>query len=150
MSAIKCITYFNHCSIHSYMFDGDLLKNIFKMDGFLKDISKSICDVHEGYIEIEVPIRDNVMRVGGIMNGGAIMSISDAIGGLSMMTYGDVINQVTVNLNTDFIKPVKNGPARFICKVERKGKTLGYSKIEVFDSNMDLCAVSIGVYFLYH
>ncbi len=136
--------------MQSYMFDGDLLKNIFKMDGFLKDVVINVRDVREGYIEIEVPVKDNVMRIGGIMNGGAIMSISDAIGGLSMMTYGDVVNQVTVSLNTDFIKPVKYGPARFICSVEKKGKTLGYSKIEVFDSNSELCAASSGVYFLYH
>ena len=91
------------------MFDGEDLKKIFAMDGFLKNIEFEVSYIREGSIEISVPLRENLMRIGNIMNGGAIMAISDAVGGLTVLTYGSVINQVTVNFSTEFIRPIGIG-----------------------------------------
>ena len=52
-----------------------------------------------------MPLQENILRTGGIMHGGAIMTLLDAAGGLSILTLGNLVNQVTITL-----KPERNPP----------------------------------------
>ncbi|MCY0852341.1 MAG: PaaI family thioesterase [Thermoplasma acidophilum] len=131
------------------MFDGEDLKKIFAMDGFLRNIEFEVSYISDGSIEIKVPLKENLMRVGDIMNGGAIMAISDAIGGLTVMTYGSVINQVTVNFNTEFIRPIGTGPVIFRSSMVRIGKNIAYVDVAAIDGNGQLCSKSMGTYYIY-
>ena len=87
---------------------------IFQLDGFLKDIAVSSIRLSTGYAEIEIPLEPNLLRVGEIMNGGAIMALGDAVGGISVMTNEGVQNEFTVNLNANFLKQISTGPVKFI------------------------------------
>ncbi|PYB68949.1 esterase [Thermoplasma sp. Kam2015] len=131
------------------MFDGEDLKKIFAMDGFLKNIEFEVSYIREGSIEISVPLRENLMRIGNIMNGGAIMAISDAVGGLTVLTYGSVLNQVTVNFSTEFIRPIGIGPVVFRSNMVRIGKNIAYVDVEALDGKGDLCSKSMGTYYIY-
>ncbi|BAB60473.1 hypothetical protein [Thermoplasma volcanium GSS1] len=131
------------------MFDGSDLKNLFSLDGFLKTIQFEPEYIREGEISIIVPLRNNLLRIGEIMNGGAVMAISDAIGGLSAMTYPGIVNQVTVSFNTEFMRPIAKGPVRFISRVDRIGKSIAYVEVLVYDGENLLSSKSTGVYFLY-
>ncbi|KAA8922751.1 PaaI family thioesterase [Thermoplasma sp.] len=131
------------------MFDGEDLKKIFAMDGFLRNIEFDVSYISEGSIEIKVPLRENLIRIGDIMNGGAIMAISDAIGGLTVLTYGTVINQVTVNFSTEFIRQIGKGPVVFRSRMVRIGKNIAYVDVEALDGDGQLCSKSMGTYYIY-
>ena len=121
---------------------------IFQLDGFLKDIAVSSIRLSTGYAEIEVPLEPNLLRVGEIMNGGAIMALGDAVGGISVMTNEGVQNEFTVNLNANFLKQISTGPVKFISRTDRIGGKLAFCSIEVVDGNRQLCATMIGSWYI--
>jgi uncharacterized protein (TIGR00369 family) len=81
--------------------------------------------------------------------GGAIMSLLDTAGGLSIVTRGNLVNQVTLNLNTDFMRPVSSGPVTITGKVTREGKSIVFCEMEIRDGQDTLCARGTGSWFVF-
>lgn len=125
------------------------ITNLLKMDGFLKNFTITVKEASNGRFVIEMPLEEKVMRIGGIMNGGAIMALCDLVGGLSILTKDDVTNQVTVNIDVNFLRPISKGPVRAVGESVRIGKTIGYSEMFIYDGNGEECARGSGNWFLF-
>ena len=119
---------------------------VMDLDGFLKHFPVKIQDVGPGHCDLSIELVDIVMRPGGIMNGGAIMSLCDLAGGISAMSLQDVRNAFTVDLNTQFIEMINNGPVKFHGEVIRAGKSTAFIDIDVRDSMGKLCSRSTGIW----
>lgn len=131
------------------MMDIDLARKILDSDGFFRNHTVEIIRIEQGEVEISVPLKDNVERLGGMMSGAAIMAFSDAAGAFCVMTIEDVMNEVSSSLSTNFYSPIKEGPVSFKASLRKGGKTLAYCHVEVKDSRGNLCAESNGTYYLY-
>lgn len=116
------------------------------LDGFLKGMNITILLVEPGKASISVPLDEEVCRLGGIMNGGAVLTFCDYVGALSTMALQDVLNNLTVSMNADFMFPVARGPAIFNANVEREGKNLAFVTIEVLDADGVMCARVNGIW----
>ena len=130
------------------MIDRETAYAILKSDGFLKNIDIRISELREGYVELEVPLSDSLMRIGGIMNGAAIMTVSDTAGALCAFTGENVVNEVTISISFNFSRPVKSGPVIFKAKMTKKGKNIAYCRVETFDGEGELCAEAIGTWYI--
>jgi len=120
------------------------LAQILQLDNFLKNFNIDIVEAFPGFLKLKLSLGKNLLRPGNIMNGGAIMSILDAAGGLSVMTYGDAIDEFTVNMTTNFLLPVRDGPVIATSKVEKGGKTIYFVKMKLYDGKGNLCAYATG------
>ena len=127
--------------------DNKAIKQIIEADPFLKYIGIKVMTLKEGYCKISLDFRDELTRLGGILNGGVIATLADAAGGCSVLTLNDGSNQVTVKLDVSFLKPMNNGPIVAEAKVTKSGKHLSFAEIEMFDGNGALCATASGVWF---
>ena len=125
------------------------ITKLLKMDGFLKNFTIEVKEASNGRFVIEMPLEEKVMRIGGIMNGGAIMALCDLVGGLSILTKDDVMNQVTINIDVNFLRPIAKGPVRAVGESVRIGKTIGYSEMVIYDGNGEECAKGSGNWFLF-
>ncbi|MFG1519221.1 MAG: PaaI family thioesterase [Thermoplasmataceae archaeon] len=125
------------------------ISKLLKIDGFLKNFTIEVKEASNGRFVIEMPLEEKVMRIGGIMNGGAIMALCDLVGGLSIMTKDDVLNQVTVNIDVNFLRPIAKGPVKAVGESVRIGKTIGYSEMVIYDGNGEECAKGSGNWFLF-
>ncbi|MGC8505603.1 MAG: PaaI family thioesterase [Thermoplasmata archaeon] len=125
------------------------ITKLLKMDGFLKNFTIDVKEASNGRFVIEMPLEEKVMRIGGIMNGGAIMALCDLVGGLSILTKDDVINQVTINIDVNFLRPIAKGPVKAVGESVRIGKTIGYSEMVIYDGNGEECAKGSGNWFLF-
>lgn len=126
----------------------EAILNLLKSDNFLANIDFTINRADPGLLELSLPLDQKLMRPGELMNGGAIMTVLDAAGGLCVMTYGDVANEVTVNMNTNFLRAVKNGPLTVIANVTKRGRNITFCKIELWDGDQKLCAEATGSWFI--
>ncbi len=124
------------------------IQEILRMDNYLGDLNIRVENAEPGMLEFSMPFSDKVMRPGGIMNGGAIMTVLDAAGGLVAMTYGDVGNEVTINMNTNFMRGVSEGPVRVKATVTKRGKNITFSRIEMRDPRGNLCAEATGSWYV--
>lgn len=130
------------------MIDKETAYAIIQNDGFLKNIDIKILKLEEGDIELEVPLKENLLRIGGIMNGAAIMTVSDTAGALCALTGEGVINEVTISISFNFARAVKKGPVKVRGKMSRNGRNIAYCKIETYDGDGVLCAEAIGNWYV--
>lgn len=126
----------------------EAILDILKSDSYLAGIDFSVVTAEPGILEFSIPLNQNLMRPGGFMNGGAIMTVMDAAGGLCVMTYGDVTNEVTVNMNTSFYHSVRVGPVKVRAKITKRGRNITFSKIKLYDGEGKLCAEATGSWYL--
>lgn len=126
----------------------EAILNLLKSDNFLADIDFTINRAEPGLLELSLPLEEKLLRPGELMNGGAVMTVLDAAGGLSVMTYGDVANEVTINMTTNFLRAVRKGPLTVIAKVTKRGRNITFSRIELLDGDQKLCAEATGSWFI--
>lgn len=128
----------------------DIIKQILKDDPFLSQMGGvDLVESGDGFVKIQTEFSRSISRSGGIMHGGAIMSLLDTAGGLSIVTRGNLVNQVTVNLNTDFMRPISSGPVTATGKITREGQRLVFCEMELHDGEGKLCARGTGSWFVF-
>ncbi len=124
------------------------IQEFLKMDNYLGDMDFTVKRADPGVLEMSLPLKERLLRPGGIMNGGAIMTVLDAAGGLSVMTYGDVGNEVTISMNTNFYRGVSEGPIEVKATVTKRGRNITFSRIELRDRSGQLCAEATGSWYV--
>ncbi len=122
----------------------EAILNLLKSDNFLTNFDFAVESAEPGHLELSVPLDEKLMRPGDFMNGGAVMTVLDAAGGLCVMTFGDVANEVTINMNTNFLRAVKKGPLKITAQVTKRGRKIIFCKIELHDGDRKLCAEATG------
>lgn len=124
------------------------IQDFLKLDKYLSGLDITVLSAEPGILELSLPLDEKLMRPGGIMNGGAIMTVLDAAGGLVAMTFGDVGNEVTINMNTNFYRGVSSGPVYVKATVIKRGKTITFSRIELEDGTGTVCAEATGSWYV--
>ncbi|MCL4400418.1 PaaI family thioesterase [Candidatus Parvarchaeota archaeon] len=127
--------------------DNKAIRQVIESDPFLKYVGVKVLVLKEGYCKISVDFREELTRFGGLLNGGAIATLADAAGGCSVLTLNDGSNQVTAQLDISFLKPIRSGPVIAEANVIKKGKSLSFADVQVYDGDGDKCAVAKGIWF---
>lgn len=126
----------------------EAILELIKADNFLSGIDFAVTSAEPGILELSLPLAKNLLRPGDFMNGGAIMTVLDAAGGLCVMTYGDVSNEVTISMNTSFYRPVMSGPVKVRAEVTKRGRNVTFSTIRLYDGQEKLCAEAMGSWYV--
>ncbi len=139
-------------SRHSYVnmrLNHDLVSSVLETDGFLRSFKLLGSTIKHDSVQILIELTDNLLRVGSIMNGGAIATIMDFAGGLAVMNDESVLNEVTTNLSIQYVSPVSKGPVTVDAKILKRGKTISFVQIDIHDSDQVLCATALGTWFIF-
>jgi acyl-CoA thioesterase len=108
--------------------------------------------ISEGYAKAEFPYIEELSRVGGMLHGGAIVMAIDQIAGTAALTVNKGVNQVTIELKINFLKPLTRGDEPFTVegKVIRAGKTTIVCEGKIYNSKGDICAIGIGTWYVFY
>jgi uncharacterized protein (TIGR00369 family) len=125
-----------------------------EVEGFLRGESGlfslaqfSVKRLDTGVAEISFPFSETVARHGGIVHGGIISFALDTVGGLACMANNPGVDQVTIALTINFLKPLKKEPFRALGKELRSGRTTAVAEAEMRDGDDELCAVALGTWY---
>jgi uncharacterized protein (TIGR00369 family) len=129
-------------------FDVDRINKILSIENLFSYLGLRVIKIDKGYAETVLNYSENVLRIGGVLHGGAIMSTIDYTGGLATMTVNDGDDQVTQELKINFLEPMKDGPFRCVGKIIRAGKTAVVVEIEFYDKNNVLGAKALGTWYI--
>lgn len=113
-----------------------------------RTVGYEVVSVGKGRAEISFPFKKAISRRGGMVHGGIIMYSLDNACGIAVMSVNPGVDQLTTDLNVNFLEPLRVGPFRATGKVIRAGKTLAVAEGEVRDANGKLCARSLGTWYL--
>ncbi|MEM3267784.1 MAG: PaaI family thioesterase [Conexivisphaerales archaeon] len=111
-------------------------------------IGYKVEELDSGIARLSFPMTEMIMRTGGIVHGGIIMYSLDTTMGLAVMTLNPGIDQYTVELKTNFLEPLKDGPFQAKGKVVRIGRHTAVAEGEVVDINGRVCSKALGTWFL--
>ncbi len=127
--------------------DLELLKEVLENDPFLKHVGIKVKSISDGSCVLYMDYRQEITRFGGSVNGGAIATLADAAGGCAALTSNLGYNEVTVDLEVTYLRPIIQGPIKAVSKIIKSGKSLAYALIEVYDGKENLCSIVKGTYF---
>ncbi|MDX1481350.1 MAG: PaaI family thioesterase [Woeseiaceae bacterium] len=102
----------------------------------------------EGFVRLEMPVRQEHQNTVGYLHGGVISSLLD-IAGAFAGSYGrseDYVS-VTINLNTTFISPSRSASVVAEGELVRRTKSLFFAQSRIMDPETNrLCATATGTY----
>ncbi len=101
-----------------------------------------------GYAELTFPYSPTVMRQGGTLHGGIIAFALDEASELAVRTQNMGVDQVTIEMKTNFLQAALNGPFHTVAKTIRSGRTISVAEAVLRDAKGKLCAKSIGTYYM--
>lgn len=111
-------------------------------------IGYKVVKVGKGRAELSFPFSRAIARRGGIVHGGIIMYTLDNACGIAVMTVNPGVDQLTMELKTNFLEPLRKGPFRATAKVVRAGGSVAVAEGEVKDAEGRLCAKGIGTWYM--
>ena len=115
---------------------------LFRIVGF------KVVKVRSGRAELSFPYSKAVTRRGGMVHGGIVMYSLDNACGIAAMSVNPGIDQLTMDLKVNFLRPLRKGPFRAIGRVVRAGNNIIVVEGEVVDADGELCAMSLGSWFI--
>ena len=102
-----------------------------------------------GAARFAVDVREELTRMGGILHGGAIVSLLDSAAAFAVLTLLDPgTNTVTVDFTVHFLRPVSAGRIEASARVLRRGRRVAILCVEATDQNGVLVATATTTYFI--
>jgi uncharacterized protein (TIGR00369 family) len=91
--------------------------------------------------------REELKRMGGILHGGAIVSLLDSAAAFAVLTLLEPgTGTVTVDLTVHFLRPVSTGRIEARARVLRKGRRVAILSVEASDQTGVLVATATTTY----
>ncbi|MEC7552755.1 MAG: PaaI family thioesterase [Pseudomonadota bacterium] len=100
-------------------------------------------DPEKGHVKCTFNISEDLNNLQGIIHGGIIATMLDQLCGLALAYKRGKFKtpeQVTLDLNVRFMRPVASGPLWGIGQVERMGRTIGFVESMLYDDQDRLLA----------
>lgn len=98
----------------------------------------------DGLIRGRVAIRDAVRQPGGLLHGGVIASMAEAMASMATWLAVQPEGRSAQGLSnqTSFLRPVLDGHVHAVGRVRHRGRTTWVWEVEFFDDAERLCALS--------
>lgn len=120
----------------------DLIKiakdRIKEIGGFITANNYEILSVLDGYCELEGHITETSVNHLNKPHGGYIFGLADTAAGIAAMTTGN--NLVTINSSIDYLRLAKGNKLKAIAKCIKKGKTISFFEVYIYDEEENLIA----------
>lgn len=105
---------------------------------WVKELNISFTRVERNGVTLRIPASSNLNRMGGTMSGQAIMALADtALVFAVAASAGDFVNMTTVNLQTSFLRPVKDSELFADARIVKPGRTIMYGEVILHTGNAD-------------
>ncbi len=100
-----------------------------------------------GEATLALETREELMRMGGIMHGGALASLLDTAAAFAAISLEETSERtVTIDLNMHFLRPVSAGRVEARARVLREGRRVLVITVEATDPSGKLIAVATTTY----
>lgn len=111
-------------------------------------LAYEIVDVTRGHLELAWEVPDALLNPAGIAHGGFLVALLDDAAGLACAsTYPRFVPQLTVELRSDFVRPVVAGVRhRVIGEVVRHGRSSNLADARIEDRGGQLLARTTGTF----
>jgi uncharacterized protein (TIGR00369 family) len=98
----------------------------------------------DGHIRGRVALRDALRQPAGLLHGGVIASMAEALTSLAtwLAVQGEGRTAQGLSNHTSFLRPVLDGSLHAVARARHRGRTTWVWEVEFFDDAERLCALS--------
>jgi uncharacterized protein (TIGR00369 family) len=94
-------------------------------------------------------VREELTRMGGILHGGAVVSLLDTAAAFAVHTVIEPeARTVTVDLTVHFLRPASDGRIEAHARVLRRGRRLCILSVEARDARAEIIATATMTYYI--
>lgn len=116
---------------------------------FNKSLGLRIAKTHSDGVTIEIPIRDDLRNLAGLLHGGVSATIADAAVGIAILHhFGGRRSSTTVDLKINYFRPIRDGKVVARSKLLRIGNHLVIGTVELKDGSRNLAGFATVTYML--
>ena len=125
------------------------LREAFARVPYARLLGLEFVGAERGTARFAVDVREELTRMGGILHGGAIVSLLDSAAAFAVLTLLDPgTNTVTVDFTVHFLRPVSAGRIEASARVLRRGRRVAILSVEARDRDGLLVATATTTYFI--
>lgn len=123
------------------------LREIFSRVPFVQLLGLEFVGAERGSAVFALDGREDLMRMGGILHGGAVFSLLDTAAACAVHTLlGPGDRTVTVDLTVHFLRPFGFGRLQARARVLRSGRRIAFLSVEATDPTGVLIATATTTY----
>ena len=112
-------------------------------------LGMEVVELAEGYARMIVPVKDSMNSILGGLHGGVLSSLSDSAVAMALFTMiGPGDKPVTVELNINYLKPVRDGQLTAEAHIVSRGRTIAVGDVDITDNHDRLIARSRATYMI--
>ena len=125
-----------------------LLEKTFRQVPFVRLLGLEFVAAERGSATFALEVREELTRMGGILHGGAVVSLMDTAAAYAVHTLLEPGGRtVTVDLTVHFLRPAGTGRVEARARVIRKGRRVLILNVEAQDDAGTLIATSTMTYY---
>ena len=114
---------------------------------YLQLLGMKVVGLAEGYARLTVPVGERMNSILGALHGGVLSSLADTAVAMALITRIEPDQKpVTVELNINYLKPVKGDQAIAEAHIVSKGRKIAVGDVDITDETGQLVAKSRATY----
>ena len=115
---------------------------------FARSLGIQVAERGDGVARIVMPLRPDMLNIGGTVHGGIICTLVDIAVGVAChsLDSGTRRSQATTELGVTFLRAGTAGPLSCTARIRRRGRSLATGEAEVLDGSGRLLAVGRATY----
>ena len=116
---------------------------------YVRLLGLEFVSAERGAATFALEMREELTRMGGILHGGAVVSLLDTAAAFAVHTVIEPeARTVTVDLTVHFLRPASHGRVEATARVLRRGRRVCILSVEARDSAAEIVATSTMTYFI--
>ena len=125
------------------------LREIFARVPYVGLLGLEFVRAERGAATFALGVREELTRMGGILHGGAVVSLLDTAAAFAVHTViGAEARTVTVDLTVHFLRPANAGRIEATARVLRRGRSVCILSVEARDTTAQIIATATMTYFI--
>jgi len=124
------------------------LEEVFGRIPYVRLLGLEFVSAGRGEAAFALEAREELTRMGGILHGGAVVSLMDTAAAFAVHTLLEPAGRtVTVDLTVHFLRPARDGRVEARARVLRRGRRVIILNVEATDGTGELIATSTMTYY---
>lgn len=112
-------------------------------------LSVKVVRKHRDGVTVEVPLRDDLLNSNGVLHGGVTAAIADEAAWHALIhAHKGHREMTTTELKVNYLRPMAGKKVVARAYILRVGKTLGVTRVDLFDAQKKLSAVAVVTYMM--
>ena len=125
------------------------LRETFARVPYVSLLGLEFVSAERGAATFALNVREELTRMGGVMHGGAVVSLLDTAAAFAVHTVIEPDGRtVTVDLTVHFLRPATDGRIEAHARVLRRGRSVCILSVEARDGAAEIVATATMTYFI--